>query len=261
MNIYSSEEIISDWSRGDVRGEWTLSHDDIETIFGPIPSLSPRLLQQQERQYAGDEYMLPHMTSGFALAFNAAYRDRQEEKMRMLPWNVNLMNAFHNLHFICYMANMLPDFENETDDGRRCFRMDVPGRYLWILQLVMKAATECLRDGFVRIASRKDNGYKYRATPLAGSDWVGFELHISGCCIYTLTVEFRPTFTGPLGCEYSVGLECNSWRGGRLSMNGKPLKDGMLAMKKYIRKELDRFDDELRCAEFNRLENWLFERK
>lgn len=44
-------------------------------------------------------------------------------------------------------------------------------------------------------------------------------------------------------------------------MNGKPLKDNMLALKEYIRRELDRFGDELKRAEFNRLENWLVVRK
>ena len=111
------------------------------------------------------------MMSDEAMKYNVAYRNRQVEKMHSLPWDVNMLNAFHNLHFTLYMADMLPDFVHTIDDGKRVYKMDIPGRPMWILQLVMKAATECLRNDYIKVSSKTDDAaHDHRITPLVADE-------------------------------------------------------------------------------------------
>lgn len=133
----------------------------------------------------------------------------------------------------------------------------------------MKAATECLRDDFITESERRyPNGYdpsKYRFSPIMADDGTpGMFLHITGECLFYLYVEFKPRVNpdGTFGCRHRVLLECSTWEGDRWPLTGKgsssnPLKANMLAMKKYIGKELAGFDRMLRDADFNRPENSL----
>ena len=261
---YHNEETISNWTRGDLHGEWTLSHDDMSGIFGPSSEWRPKCLQETELEYAGNDSMRVCMTEEDALEFNVPFRNRQEFKMRTLPWDVNLLNAFHNLHFILYMADRMPDFRTPMYKDDRPFNMSVPGLRVWIFQLIMKAASECLRDDFIKISSKGDNSYDYRVTPTTANS-PGFELHIAGDCIFNLFVYFAPTVNGDgtFGCEYNVDLCCSLWNGGSLPLTGKratdnPLRANMIAMRDYIKKELSGFSKTLAKAEFNRPENSLY---
>ena len=256
MNDYCNEEGVGYWTRGELRGEWSLSHRDILEIFGPDSGECPAVVQANGRVFAGKDSMLPHMTSPDAMAYNVDYRDRQAEKMRLLPWDVNMLNAYHNLHYICYMADILPDFS--ATPGR--YRMDVPGRDLWILELIMEAATKCLRDDLVAADSAEGDRHRYRASPRVSDGIPGFWLHVTGLCVFGLSVEFRPTADGPLGFRSTVTLDCDSWDGERYALSGRnapdtPLLKGMVRMKNYVRSALDRFREELAAAEFNRVWN------
>lgn len=265
MNSFPDERCISNWNRGDIRGEWMLSHSDFKYMF--LPDYDALTVQEKEQLYAGSNYLLPHMASMDALMYNVQYRNYQETKMRSLPWNVNLMNAFHNLHFILYMADRMPDFNTKIDDGQRTYMMDIPGRPIWIFQLIMKAATDCLRDKFVKLSETCGDDSKYRCTPMAtdNDDALGFQLHITGDCVFNIWVDFKPCVNedGTFGFKHKVSISCSTWHYGRVPLTGKgasksPLRKCMLNMRSYIDYALVQFAKALRKAEFNRPENSLF---
>lgn len=204
--------------------------------------------------------MLPRMTTRDALKYNVQYRERQIAKMRSMPWDTNLLNAFHNLHFILYMADVNPDFSTEVGDGKRPqYKMDVPGRDLWVMQLIMKAASDCLRDGFIRANAKA----KCAISPYITKDGT-FGFKVIGDCVYNLYVDFNPTVkaNGTFGCTYNVHMVCTTW-----DYNIIPLKShrarnflltgNMIMMRDYIKKELSRFTKMLENAEFNQPENSL----
>lgn len=256
---YANEETIDYWTRGDLHGEWQLSDTDVDNMFHPF-LLDNRTLKK-EQLYLGSAMQL-HMTSQVALEYNWKYRQEQARKMRVIPWDTNLLNAFHNLHFICYMADKVPNFDEDIHDGQHDYRIDVPGRQLWLLELVMKAATDCLRDDFIK-KSKKDKNHDYRVTPMTAEmdDSVGFGLHITGECLFNIWVDFKPTVKedGTFGCKYSVDLSAETWNGFNFPVYGKkasknPLRQNMLAMAKYIKRELKRFSKMLDKAEFNQPE-------
>lgn len=265
MKLFHDERCIGNWNRGDIRGEWMLSHDDIVHMF--VPQYDADVLQEKEQLFAGNNYMLPHMTSIHALQFNVPYRNYQEYKMRSLPWNVNLLNAFHNLHFILYMADIMPDFAKPIDDGQRIYCMDIPGRQLWILQLIMKAATDCLRDAFVKLSEECKDISKYRCTPTTSDidDSLGFELHIVGDCVFNIWVDFKPATNSnnlTFCFTHKVELTCGDWGYGKIPLTGKrasksPLRECMIGMRNYIDYALKQFAKTLMYAEFNRPENAL----
>ena len=263
---YQDEETVNSWTRGALTGEWSLSRKDVARIFGPNDGLGVEGVQRMELMYAGNNSMLPHMTSREAMMYNVSYRKKQEDKMHSLPWDTNMLNAFHNLHFIMYMADKVPDFTQVINDWQRTYQVDVPGRPMWILQLIMKAATDCLRDDLLKITSKnKDLEYDYRVTPFVTDfDTLGFELHIAGDCLFDIIVDFNPTTerNGTLGCTYKVTLLCSDWDEEPVPLTGpkssrNPLKKNMLAMRDYIKNELAQFAKQLKTAEFNRPENAL----
>jgi hypothetical protein len=92
-------------------------------------------------------------------------------------------------------------------------------------------------------------------------DSVGFGLHITGECLFNLWVDFQPTVKedGTFGCKYSVDLSAETWNGFSLAVYGSKasrnsLRQNMLAMAKYIKRELKRFSKMLDQAEFNKPE-------
>lgn len=264
MNSFHDEQCIINWTRGDLHGEWSLSSRDIECIFGPGDCVDGSKIQKLGLLYAGNDSMLPHMMSDEAMKYNVDYRNRQVEKMHSLPWDVNMLNAFHNLHFTLYMADMLPDFVHTVDDGKRVYTMDIPGRTMWILQLVMKAATECLRNDYIKVSSKTaDAAADHRISPLVADEhWSGLQLHVVADAVISVMARFEPYIkaNGIFGCSYKVDLGCETWDGypKSLSRVDTRLKKNMVAMRDYIRKELARFSKMLLNAEFNQPDNALF---
>ena len=262
---FRDEETANSWTRGDLTGEWALSRKDIDHIFGPDDQVSALNAQTKyEPLYGGRDTMLPHMTTLDAMKFNAVFRHSQEHKMRSLSWDTNMLNAYHNLHFILYMADMLPDFVHAIDDGKRTYTMDVPGRPMWILQLVMKAATECLRDDYIKVSRKNaDAAYDHRISPIVADwKWFGIELHVVADAVISVMVQFEPRIkaNGIFGCSYKVDLGCGTWAGDAMPISrvDTRLKKNMVAMRDYIRKELARFSKMLLNAEFNQPYNALF---
>lgn len=125
---YQDEESASHWSRGDLHGEWSLNSSDICRMFGPLDWTNVIHLQEVQKPFSGNDTMRPCMTSDEAIVLNADYRAKQEAKIHSFSWKANMLNAFHNLHFILYMAGMLPDFTKKIDAGPLKVRMNVPGR-------------------------------------------------------------------------------------------------------------------------------------
>ena len=256
MNGLIDEETIEWWTRGDLHGEWTITDNDLDTIYQePATAFMMQL-------YDGNDTMKPHMTSTEAMGYNWRYRRHQGWKARTLPWDLNLLNAFHNLHFIMYMADKVPDFNEVVKEGKREYKVGVPAKAVWILQMLMKAATDCLRDDFIKISEENDPN-DYRVTPMFSSDdgSMGFELHICSDCLFCIWVDFDPVFKmdGTLGCEYKVVLTCGDWYRRRKPIYGKdatdnPLRKNMLRMRSYVKKELKRFSKMLAAAEFNQPE-------
>ena len=258
---FNDEQSPGTWTRGDLNGEWSLSHEDIDRIFGPGDNMSARHAQSMAHLYSGSDSMRPHMTSKYAMVYNPVYRNRQEEKMHLLPWDVNLLNAYHNLHFILYMAGMAPNFNKRVDDGTRDYYIDVPAKNLWVFQLIMKAASDCLRDDYIKMC-RKKSSHDYRVTPIVTeTGLIGLELHIVGDCLFDLYVEVEPRVNpdGTLGCKHKVTLESSTWEEDMLPLEGNkssknPLKQNMIRMRDYVKEELARFSRMLRDADFNRPE-------
>lgn len=255
------EENVRKWTRGKLTGEWQLSDSDIAALLGINVRYTINTLQALEAMYSGNDSMQIHMTANAALQYNRDYRERQVFKMRTLPWDTNLLNAYHNLHFILFMADATPDFKPfETGIGP-AKPMGIPGQDLWIMQLLMKAATDCLRDDFVRLSKNHDS-YDYRIDVNMTVDGEAtLMLHVGTEYTFEIYATFEPTVNknGTFGCKYRVGLSCVNWNYDRLPLTGPksvkdPMKKNMLAMRDYLRKELKRFSRMLATAEFNRPE-------
>jgi hypothetical protein len=257
---YNDEEDVSYWTRGSVTGEWQLTDRDINRMFEE--HVIDGDYQSKESLYDGSAMQL-HMTSPLAMEYNWKYRYSQVYKMRTIPWDTNLLNAFHNLHFICYMADQVPDFSEEIHDGNHpAYKIGLPGKPLWIFELIMKAATECLRDDYVNHYNR-DSVHTDSIAPLQShiDDSVGLGLHLRGDSLINIFVDFQPTIKddGTFGCKYSVQLSSETWQGRKVPIYGKkaskhPLRQNMLAMASYLKKELKRFSKMLDKAEFNQPE-------
>lgn len=139
--------------------------------------------------------------------------------------------------------------------------MDVPGRDLWVMQLIMKAASDCLRDGFIRAnAKTKCTIYPY----ITKGGTFGFKVIVIDDCVYNLYVDFNPTVkaNGTFGCTYKVQMVCTTWDYNIIPLKGRRARNflltgNMIRMLDYIKKELSRFTKMLEKAEFNQPENSL----
>jgi hypothetical protein len=248
---------MENWRRGDIHGEWKPSSYDIVSLFGSYMNAS--VAQMMEELYGGDDTMRLHMTTNNAIAFNYKYRKKLVDQMVSLPWDMNMLGAFHKLHFILYMADKNPDFDETICDGPHTFSMDVPGRDIWILELIYKAATECLRDNFIKASKATDKKYKYRISTLYCQRDMGIELYVTDDYYVDLWVSFEPVVNknGTFGCKHKVSM--SGWYtggGGKFQLTRnmakkEPLVDSMLRMKSYITDELKKFSRILRKADFN----------
>ena len=257
-----ADETIENWTRGDLYGEWAVSEHDIVQMLGLNQTYEVGILQTMEELYSGKDSRSIIMTTNDALQFNASYRNRQLERMKNFPWDQNMLDAYHNLHFILYMADKMPKFDSVRCEGKTYRGMDVPGRDLWVFQLIMKAATVCLRDDFIKVSTDASNVKDYRfglCSDLDGNADV--LLHVAGGYLFFLNTSCQPTVkkNGTFGCKYGVSLSCLSCAFDSVPVTGKaavknPLKKNLFAMKKYIEKELNRFSKMLDKAEFNQPE-------
>ena len=255
------EENVRKWTRGKLTGEWQLSDSDIAALLHLNVRYTVHVTQALEAMYSGNDSMQIIMTSNAALTYNRDYRERQVFKMRTLPWDTNLLNAYHNLHFILFMADTTPNFEPFETGFGPVKSMEIPGQDLWIMQLLMKAATDCIRDDFVRLSKNHDS-YDYRIDVNMTVDGEAtLMLHVSTEYTFEIYAKFEPTVNknGTFGCKYRVGLSCVNWNYDQLPLTGPksvkdPMKKNMLAMRDYLRKELKRFSRMLATAEFNRPE-------
>lgn len=140
--------------------------------------------------------------------------------------------------------------------------VECPGRF----EIVYKAATECLRDDFVKLSADDDKAPDLRISTIFSDDHrsVGLELHVAGEGLLDIWVTGEPTVkkNGTLGFKHSVSLFAYNWGGEKLSIYGGPgsiqytgpLKENMKNMKSYIAKELSMFTKELAGSEFNKPE-------
>lgn len=272
-----NEECKQCWTRGDFEGEWLPSDGDLDDMFEPYRETAINVANRTTAyrttaylvRYIANGSMIPFMSTFEAYKYCLPLRDRAVFKMKNLPWNVNLLNAFHNLHFTLFMADMNPVFtvSGWNDDRPADTAITVPAWQLWILQLVYKAATECLRDDYVKLSEDDEKASDLRISTLFSDDdhrSVGLELHVAGEGLLDLWVTGEPTVkkNGTLGFKHSVSLFAYNWGGEKLSIYGGPgstqytgpLKENMKNMKSYIAKELSMFTKELAGAEFNRPE-------
>ena len=266
-----NEECKQCWTRGDFEGEWLPSDSDLDDMFEHYHEGTTDVANRTTAylvRYIAHGSMIPLMSTFEAYKYCLPLRDRAVFKMKSLPWNVNLLNAFHNLHFTLFMADMNPVFKvpGWNDDPPDDNAITVPAWQLWILQLVYKAATECLRDDYVKLSEDDEKASDLRICTLFSDDHrrVGMELHVAGEGLLDICVTGEPTVkkNRTLGFKHSVSLFAYNWGGEKLSIYGGPgstqytgpLKENMKNMKSYIAKELSMFTKELAEAEFNRPE-------
>ena len=126
--------------------------------------------------------------------------------MRTLPWDTNLLNAYHNLHVILFMADKTPDFDEPFETGLGpAKRMGIPGQDLWIMQLLMKAATDCIRDDFVRLSKNHDS-YDYRIDVNMTVDGEAtLMLHVGTEYTFEIYAAFEPSMTALINFYSSSG--------------------------------------------------------
>lgn len=246
-----NEEITIHWSRGDLNGEWLPSEDDIDDIFDPHREDGPvtlRTCAAYMKQYHENTFV-PFMNTFDAYRYCLPLRDRAIRNLCSLPWDTNLLNAFHNLHFTLFMADVNPSFGKD-----RVVDYTVPAWQVWILQLIYHAASECLRDDFIKV-SKKDP-HNYRIATLATDDRksVGMTLHlVSDICI-DIWVDFIPKVNkdGTLGFDHSVELGAYHWNGDKANIAPRrALRKNMLRMKEFTDAQLKQFAKTLKNAEFN----------
>ena len=267
-----NEECKPCWTRGNFEGEWMLSPGDLDDMFTPVREYESNVINRSTAyllQYIAKGSMTLFMSTFDAYTYCKPLRERAVFKMKNIPWNVNLLNAFHNLHFTLFMADQNPVFDvpGWNEDGRpNDSAITVPAWQIWILQLVYKAATDCLRDDFIKVSEQDET--KFRISTLFADDHksVGMQLHVVDDGLINLWISGEPTVkkNGTFGFKYSVSLSSYTWDGVPMSMYGNgqcgkvpyigPLKENMKNMKSYIVNELKRFTEELSKAEFNRPE-------
>ena len=256
------EENRLNWTRGDLDGEWHPSDDDVGTMFEPdsdLPASASARTTTYLVNYMANGSMTPIMSTFEAYKYCMPLRDRAVFKMKNLPWDVNLLNAFHNLHFTLFMADMnpvsaAPGRPNDT-------AITPPAWQIWILQLIYKAATECVSKDFATL-SEQDAIRDYRISTIFTDDHksVGMRLNITGEGYMDLWVTGEPTIKkdGTFGFKHSESLSTVVYiRNFQVSMSNTyrgPLKSNMKNMKSYITRELTRFNKMLSRAEFNRPE-------
>lgn len=241
------QESINNWTRGDLKGQWLPSEADIDRIFDPIEDQGPTSLRNSlafVEQYHKDPFV-PFMMTFDAYRYCIQLRQDAIFKMQHLPWDTNLLNAFHNLHFTLFMADVNPCFDNVL------LKYTVPAWQVWMLQLVYEAATECLRDDFVKLSEEKEN---YAIETLATHDHesVGILLQYANIGILELWVDFKPKVhkNGTLGFDYKLTLYRHAWAGKNAPLK-LPLDENFNAMRDYINEKLKTFKQTLKKAEFN----------
>lgn len=242
------KESINNWSRGDLKGKWLPSEDDIDEIFDPHNENGPDTLRTcaaYMKQYHENTFV-PFMNTFDAYRYCLPLRDRAIRNLCSLPWDTNLLNAFHNLHFTLFMADVNPSFGND-----RLVDYTVPARQVWMLQLVYEAATECLRDDFIKLSEDKEN---YAIETLATHDHesVGILLQYANIGILELWVDFKPKVhkDGTFGFDYKLTLYRHAWEGKNSHLK-LPLDENFKAMKAYVAAKLRKFKQTLKKAEFN----------
>ena len=258
------EETILNWTRGNLRGEWRPSDDDINMLYNPAFGFEPvskvyRLCFDYDTR-ARENSMRTDLMSFDAYRFSMLLRQKALFKLNSLPWDTNLMNAFHTLHFALFMEDMTPVFFANSaytpDDG-----YTVPAWQVWILQMVFQTASECMRDDFIRLSKKDDNKYRISAWVDGLHSMAGMKLHVTGDAVFHLYVSFSPETkkNGTLSFKYSVYLESSTWDYAVLPTSGPraskcPLLADMKKAKKLIHTKLARFSRELAEAPFNRPE-------
>ncbi len=253
-----NEEITECWTRGDLNGEWLPSELDIAIMFEPDTRCTTTALEKAN-EYAAHvkDTMIPLMTTFDAYKYCIPLREKAIFKMKNLPWDTNLLNAFHNLHFTLFMADINPGF-NVSIDPLQVYDNDsvytVPGWPIWILQLIYHAASECLRDDFIKAAKKDPHDYRIDSQFTDDHQSVGMSLHlVSDICI-DIWVTFIPKVNedGTLGFNHVVELNAYHWKGNKANIAPrKPLRKNMLRMKEYIEDKLNQFAKTLKNAEFN----------
>lgn len=270
-----NEECKQCWTRGDFEGEWLPSDGDMDGMFEPHREAPINVANRTTTylaNYMANGSMTPLMSTFEAYKYCLPLRDRAVFKMKSLPWNVNLLNAFHNLHFTLFMADMNPVFDvpGWNEDGRpNDSAITVTAWQIWILQLIYKAATDCLRDDFIKLSEQDDTKFRISTRFADDHKSIGMQLHVVDDGVINLWISGEPTVkkNGTFGFKHSVSLSSYTWDGVPLSLYGKddsspygklqytgPLKENMKNMKSYIAKELSMFTKELAGAEFNRPE-------
>ena len=254
-----NEEITINWTRGDLNGEWLPSDIDIAIMFEPgMRSATTALEKANEYAKHVKDTMIPLMTTLDAYKYCIPLREKAIFKMKNLPWDTNLLNAFHNLHFTLFMADINPEFQVAIAPPMQVCAKDsvytVPGWPIWILQLIYHAASECLRDDFIKASKKDPNDYRIDSQFTDDHQSVGMTLHlVSDICI-DIWVDFLPKVNddGTLGFNHSVELNAHEWNGDKANIAPKkPLRKNMLRMKEYIDDQLKQFAKTLKNADFN----------
>lgn len=253
-----NEEYYDYWTRGDVNGEWLPSELDIAIMFEPDTRSATTALQKAN-EYAAHvkDTMIPLMMTFDAYKYCIPLREKAIFKMKNLPWDTNLLNAFHNLHFTLFMADINPEF-NFGIDPMQGYPKDsvytVPGWPIWILQLIYHAASECLRDDFIKAAKKEPHDYRIDSQFSDDHQSVGMTLHIVSDICLNIWVDFIPKVNedGTLGFNHVVELTAYHWNGDKANIAPRrPLRKNMIRMKEYIEDQLNQFAKTLKNAEFN----------
>lgn len=223
------EETTRNWTRGDLNGVWTPSFGDVNALYRLQPANKSWLNNTScdelltEYFYNAREMTLP-MLSDKSLQYSLTHRRKLFNKMKCMPWDDAIISAFHNLQFAFYMADIPPAFtvpvhikELPHED---CFDCQpwVMGDRLFILKMLYEEASNVLGKEFV---SNTDEECRIGTLLIDDDGAVGISIHVVGCCVFDLWVDFLPRFFHRYTFTTRVELEAHTFDDEPLPLRGR----------------------------------------
>lgn len=276
----TTEETKDYWTRGDLKGKWYPSVDDINDIYR-VDHLKSDELEQYRNcvdatemmhafYYTRQEMTLP-MLSPESLYFNIKHRQKCYEKMLNTEWDEALLTDFANFQFACYMADVEPEFGKRVQID---VAKDIPfnpsislsystgilGQKIFLLKMLFETASEVLGDEF---RNGKDecriSALYYDPYDPSIMNTIGIEIHVVSCCVASLWLDFEPVYDKEktkYGCKYQIEARLENWHGYRLPITGKnkpatPYVDLLLKLRTEVKKKMRDFNKKLDEARFN----------
>ena len=269
----TSESTKDSWTHGDLNGVWLPNVEDINAIYPEYTLDIPGhgLVSANDIVkayfYSCRDMTLP-MLSPDSLRYNIIHRARVYEKVLNFSWQENLLNAYHNLQFVCYMKDIAPEFGKQVEveafaGVHFSYSIGLLGQEIFLLQMLYETASEVTGAYFRKSEEECRISTVYiDSNDAFESQRLGLDFHVVGECVATIMLKFYPTYN-PVEKRFSFGymvdIFAEEWSGDPLPLSGpKAPATPYIGLLKQLRtaviKKLDAFGKTLTAARFNQIQ-------